>query len=128
MKYVLKSFSLIIFICLSTYACFDKENQHRYIYINNNSTNNIYYRFSFAYPDTSLKNSDPNNYKVNADEQVFTSASCFAFNNTIQLFIMAASIVENEPWDTIVANNKVLKRYQFTEQLLQNDNWTITYP
>ena len=46
----------------------------------------------------------------------------------MQMFILDADVVENEPWDSIVVHYKVLKRYQFTEQDLQNHSWTLTYP
>lgn len=115
---------LMLFISLSGSSCHREE----YIYIKNSSDKTIYYRFSFAYPDTTLKKSDPDNYKVNSKSQTFTTASVFAFNPTLQLFIFDADVIEKEPWDTIVAHHMVLKRYQFTESEMQKSNWTITYP
>jgi hypothetical protein len=111
-----------------TIASCDNKEKHRYIYINNNSTHAIYYRFSFAYPDTTLKESDPNNYKLISGEQHVTSAASFAYNSTMQIFILDSYVVENEPWDTIVTHYQILKRYQFTEQFLESQNWTISYP
>ena len=125
MKNIVK-FALLFFFSVLTISC--PEKIHRYLYIKNNSSESIYYRFSFAYPDTSLMNSDPNNYKIIPAEQIITSSNGFTFNNTLQLFFLDAKVVETEPWDSIVLHNKILKRYQFTEQLVQTNNWTITYP
>ncbi|MBK5215881.1 MAG: hypothetical protein JJE53_03710 [Candidatus Pacebacteria bacterium] len=118
---------LTFYICLSASSC-NNEEQHRYIYIKNNFSKAIYYRLSFAFPDTTLKESDPNNYKINSGVQTFTAAKSFAYNPTMQMFILDADVVEKEPWDSIVAHYEILKRYQFTESDMQNWNWTITYP
>jgi len=118
--------TMIIFIVAS--SCFNKEERNRHIYIKNNSIKAIYYRLSFAYPDTTLNESDPNNYKINSGEQISTSASSFIYNSTMQMFILDANVVETEPWDSIVLHYQVLKRYQFTEHFLESLNWIITYP
>jgi len=123
--YLMLSLAILVFLAGS---CNNKEEQNRHIYVRNNSAKAIYYRLSFAYPDTTLKESDPNNYKINSGEQISTSASSFVYNTTMQMFILDADVVENEPWDSIVVHYKVLKRYQFTEQDLQNHSWTLTYP
>jgi hypothetical protein len=115
-------------ICLGSSSCFNKEERYRHIYIKNNSSKAIYYRLSFAFPDTTLKESDPNNYKINSGEQVSTSASSFIYNTTMQMFILDAAVVETVPWDSIVLHHQILTRYQFTEQFLESRNWTITYP
>ena len=117
---------LMLFISLSSSSCHKEE--HRYIYIKNSSDKNIYYRFSFAYPDTTLGKSDPDNYKVNSKSQTFTTANVFAFNTTTQLFIFDANTVESTPWDSIVKHYTVLKRYQLTKSDMEKMNWTITYP
>ena len=117
--------TMIIYIGAS--SCNNKEERYRRIYIINNSNKAIYYRLSFAYPDTTLNESDPNNYKINSGEQVSTSASSFIYNSIMQMFILDASVVEREPWDSIVLHYQVLKRYQFTEHFLESLNWIITY-
>ena len=127
MKNMINLITLItLIISLSVSSCHKEE--HRYIYIENNSNSAIYYRFSFAYPDTTLKNSDPDNYKIKSESKTFTTARVFAFNATMQLFIFDSTTIENTLWDSIVARNMVLKRYQFTESDMQQANWTITYP
>lgn len=118
----------MIFVGLNISSCDRNKEGHKYIYIKNNLNKAIYYRFSYTFPDTTLKNSDNNNYKINPGVQIYTTASSFVYNPTIQLFIFDADVVEKEPWDSIVIHYKVLKRYQFTEGDLQKNNWTITYP
>jgi len=122
----IKVIALLILVGFISFACPSNEDGH--IYIKNNSVKTIYYRLSFAYPDTTLMQSDPNNYKINPGKQISTSASSFVYNATMQMFIFDADVVENEPWDSIVAHSLVLKRYQFTEQGLEKCNWIITYP
>lgn len=127
MKYIINIGTLLmLFISLSGSSCHREE--HRYIYIKNSSDKTIYYRFSFAYPDTTLTRSDPDNYKINPKSQTFTTASVFAFNPMSQMFIFDADVIEREPWDSIVAHHMVLKRYQFTESDMGKSNWTITFP
>jgi hypothetical protein len=43
-------------------------------------------------------------------------------------FIFDKQTVVEQPWDTIVENNLVLKRYDLSLQDLESMNWTITYP
>jgi hypothetical protein len=117
---------LTLLVSLILISCHREWNQ--YYKIQNNSSKAIYYRFSYAFPDTTLKKSDPNNYKVNSGQQISTSANNFSFNSTIQIFIFDADVIEKEPWDSIVLHGEILKRYQFTEIDMKNDSWTITYP
>jgi hypothetical protein len=128
MKDMLRFFTVIIFAFLIGSSCNNKFERNRHIYIKNNSNKSIYYRFSFAYPDTTLGESDPNNYIIISGEQVSTSASSFAYNPTLQMYFLDAGVVDTEPWDSIVVHYKVLKRYQFTEQDMKTSNWIITYP
>jgi hypothetical protein len=122
------SITFLIIVLVLCSSCFNDNDRNRHIYIRNNSVKAIYYRFSFTYPDTSLIGSDPNNYKINPGEQRSTSASGFAYNSTLQIFILDANVVESEPWDSIVSRYSVLKRFQFTEQEMETKNWIVNYP
>jgi hypothetical protein len=134
MKNLIKLLVLVsFFVCNGFSGC--KENQHRYIYVQNNSGMAIYYGLSYSYPDTSLtKVGDiPGNngsvaYKVYAGEEITLYAAAFAVNPTMQMFLLDAGVVEKEPWDSIVKYNKVLRRYQYTESDMEKWNWRITYP
>lgn len=126
---------LTFFVCLSASSCNNKEEQYRHIYVKNNSSKTIYYGLSYSYPDTSLEKIDdvPGNngsiaYRINFGDQGTLAAKNFAYNPTMQMFILDAAVVEEVPWDSIVAHYLVLKRYQFTEQDMKTHNWTIAYP
>jgi len=126
---------LTMFVTLSASSCNNKEELHRYIYLINSSDKAVFYGLSYAYPDTSLKKIEdaPGNngsiaYKINVGKQTTLPAASFAYNPTMQLFIFDADVIENTPWDSIVAYNMVLKRYQFTESDMEKANWTINYP
>ncbi len=117
-------------------SCFNnKEGLHRYIYLKSNSANTIYFGLSYAYPDTSINKISmvPGEngsiaHKIPSRGQSILPADNFVYNPTMQLFIFDATTIETTPWDSIVAHNMVLKRYQFTESDMQQANWTITYP
>ncbi len=126
---------LTMFVSLSASSCNNKEELHRYIYLKNSTSKTIYYGLSYSYPDTSFNKIEdvPGNkgsiaYRINAGVQTTLPAASFAYNPTMQLFIFDANTIETTPWDSIVAHNMVLKRYQFTESDMQQANWTITYP
>ena len=102
-----------------------------YFTIKNNSNTDIYYLPSFSYPDTLLKQSEypPAGYKIlKHSEEEIPATPLFDMNKTLIIFIFDADTIENVPWDTIVKNYYILKRYEVTEQDLENLNWTITYP
>ena len=48
--------------------------------------------------------------------------------DTLFVYVFDAEIVETTPWDTVLANNLILKRYDLSLEDLQNMNWTIIYP
>jgi len=126
-------FFFISILALIIFGCHDKDF-HRYIYLQNKSNKTIYYGLSSSYPDTSLTKIDdhPGNngsiaYKVKIDDETTLPAAYFALNPTIQLFIFDADLIENNPWDTIIKYNMILKRYQYNESDMQNYDWTISY-
>ena len=128
--------TITLFVSLSASSCHrNEEEQHRYIYVKNNSGKAIYFGLSYSYPDTSLlkiEDAPGKNgsiaYKINAGKQTTLAASNFVYNPTMQMFVFDANTIESTPWDSIVAHHMVLKRYQFTESDMGKINWTITYP
>jgi len=134
MKNMINIFTLLtLFASLSISSC--HKEQHRYIYVQNNSSKAVFYGLSYSYPDTSLKKIEdvPGNngsiaYKINPGKQTTLPAAVFAYNPTMQMFIFDSNTIENTPWDSIVAHYMVLKRYQFTESDMEKSDWTITYP
>jgi len=126
-------FFIIIIIVLGNLAstCKRDPNFRRYFHIKNNSDNPVYYEFSFTFPDTNLANIEnkPNSsYKIDAHKKAELTSGLLAYNDTTLIFIFDAYVVENESWDSIVAQYKILKRYQLTVSDLQNNNWIVTYP
>jgi hypothetical protein len=124
---------LMLFISLSSSSCHKEE--HRYIYLKNNSSKSIYYGISYSYPDTSLqkiedvpgRNGNISHEIISGDQETLLAAD-FAVNSTMQLFIFNADVIEKNTWDSIVTHHMVLKRYQYTESDMGKANWTITYP
>lgn len=116
-----------------------RENNSWFFSIKNNSGKAIYYAISTTYPDTNLKNiGDPpgiilnrsykTTYRINANEETQVNSGVFAINKVILLYVFDATILEKEPWDSIVANYNVLNRYQLNRADIQNNNRTLTYP
>ena len=133
MKYKMGSFIFMIIVAFIISGCPD-EDVHRYIYLQNKSSETIYYGLSASYPDTSLTNIEdhPGNngsiaYRVESNDETTLPAAFFALNSTLQLFIFDANVIENNPWDSIAKYGMVLKRYQFTELDMEKSNWTISY-
>jgi len=129
---------IIALITISTKCYKNRVDCHQIIYVNNNSNNTIYFYRGNYYPDTSIKNFNPvlsgNTYKV--DEQSVTknySRGCYEddfqySHNKLIYFIFDANTLETTPWDTVRAKYLILKRYEFTLEDFQNNNFTITYP
>lgn len=125
---------LIFFALLTLFGCHNDDDVHRYIYFQNSSDKTIYYGLSYSYPDTGLTKIEdyPGNngsiaYKVKSGEKTTLAAANFVYNPTMQLFIFDADLIENNPWDSIVKYNMILKRYQYTESDMEKCNWTISY-
>ena len=131
MKKMMNLFALFaLFVALSATTC-TKNEYHRYIHLQNNSNKPIYFLGTFSFPDTTLlseKYKPVKAYKLMPSEKNIIETKVFAYNPTLQVFIFDATIIEQEPWDSIVKKYKVLKRYQFTKQEIENRDWTVTYP
>jgi hypothetical protein len=133
MKTRLHLIRVLIFISIMTfYGCHDDDP--RYIYLQNDSSEPIYYGLSYAYPDTNLNSIDQKpgyngniSHKVQSGIETTLPAASFAFNSTMQLFIFDADRIENNPWDSIVKYSMILKRYEFTELDMRKDHWRISY-
>lgn len=133
MKKMIKYLAFILLtICL--FGC-PGNDDYKMIYIKNNSDKTVYYGFSYAYPDTGLKQigqfpgEDGNiSHRLNSGEQGFGFGSSLDINPILQLYIFDADVIEREPKDSVIAHYKVLKRYQFDKAKLDEIGWTITYP
>ena len=123
--FLLAGFSLII-SCEEIFGI-------RYFNVENRTNKHVYTRYSFVYPDVSLKGIDYrpelkwDSYKIEPGQIENAPLSFFSYNKTVQLFIFDAEEVQKTPWDTIVKYNRYLKHYQFTESELEKMNWEIIY-
>ena len=123
-------YTLLIFVVLnSSFICTKGVTSFT---IKNNSDEPIYFGISVSYPDTTLLfvNRPPEGDYVPAETTVkdIRGEISFGLNDTVQYFIFDANVIQTEPWEQVKAENKYLKRYVFSEQDIQNSNYTITYP
>ena len=127
--------TLVIIILFGLESCHPNDDNPTHFKIINSSIKSIYYAFSYSYPDTSIYRIDNPPYfngnktaKINSKDSTSVRLIVLGLNKTTQMFIFDADVVENNPWDSIIVHNNVLKRYQFSESDLKNWNWTIKYP
>ena len=122
------------------------ENCHKTIVFNNQTDNALYVRGSFDYPDTLAISSDanpildPNFSKVGANEtneNVLWRRDCFETvfingttipSDTLMVYVFDANVLETTPWETVISDNLILKRYDLSLDDLKNMDWTINYP
>ncbi len=50
------------------------------------------------------------------------------YSDTHSIYIFDAEVIENTPWETVVRDYLVLKRYDLSLSDLQRLNWQVTYP
>ena len=126
----------LFFLLLIMLGCPREETEdcHRGVTIINNSDKPIYYKVGISYPDTSLyynPASSPNPYKISANSRKkHWFGDCYeaAVRETLMVFIFDAYTLEHTPWDTVVANYMVLKRYDLSLNDLNKLKWHVTYP
>jgi hypothetical protein len=141
----MNSVILLIMYLLFNQGCGDKEDScHKTIIFVNNTEKIIYVESAYEYPDTLAYRFNPNpildptHSEVLPNEentQVLWSRDCIelAFkdlipSDTLMVFIFDGQVLENTPWDTIISNYLVLKRYDLSLQDLEQMNWTVEYP
>jgi len=135
MKYL--TFFLVGIIFVSN-TCSNKNDKdcHTSITIFNNSDKAIYFHISPAYSDTLILDFNPTEAnkdfkieKFSSKKDIFRSCIEGKFYNSseIRYFIYDAQILDSTPWDTIVNNYMILKRFDLSLEDLQKMNWTISY-
>jgi len=135
MKNKILKFIIVTYFCALNCSCWYLIKTEPHIKIKNNSGKAIYIGVSYSYPDTGINKIDFVPYingnktqKINAYDSVYKGSSFLDMSPTIEMFFFDADVVEKNPWDSIVAHNWVLKRYQFTKDDVEKWHWTITYP
>jgi len=106
--------------------------------IANNSNSTVYFNYSFAFPDTTLRLEDnpvtsDDFYRIQSGETVTNPImgrweSKFDIYDTLMIFIFDETTLKNVPWDTIMKNYMILKRYDLSLEDLVRMDWRVTYP
>jgi len=138
------NYIILILLFLLNNTCKKNEDCHKIIKVFNTSNKAIYVQGSDGYPDTMYFKYNPNPAlspeinKVESGETNTTSLQikdCWEINiknvmqsDKLMIYIFDSEILENIPWDTVIANNMVLNRYDLSLEDLKNSNWSITYP
>ena len=52
----------------------------------------------------------------------------FIASDTLIVYVIDTAILESTPWDTVIKNYLVLKRYDLSLLDFHSLNWEITYP
>lgn len=135
----MRSLSIIIMILLLG-GCVDRhenDNCHKHVTIINNSNSPIYFISSGRkYPDTLTlyPNHTGNQYymigEFSQGKDIYRYCLEYDFKRQSiwMYFIFDAHLLETTPWDTVVKNYMILKRYDLTLEDMQKSDWTITYP
>ncbi len=131
-------YSSILLISTALNCIKNTDDCHKEYTVVNNSDHDIYYKVSLRYPDTTLiydlnPTVDPTLYRIyKFNNKAQFDRDCyegwFFAVDTIMCFIFDAQTIERTPWDTIMTNYLILKRYDLSINDMQNTNWTITYP
>jgi len=141
MKTLITTFVLAILLLGSTCKK-EGEDCHKTIMFANQIDNTLYVTLSYGYPDTlAIYNNPslvPNQYKVlpnETNEHSLSGRECIEleFNysipsDTLMVYVFDANVLETIPWETVISDNLILKRYDLSLEDLQDSDWTITYP
>ena len=128
------------FLLFTAQSCKDRSDCHGGITIQNNSSKAIYVDAAAGYPDTTYFKYGPNpagnayDKKVEAGQGNTAGVNSFGncmesfLTKPIMIYIFDAHVLETTPWDTVIAHNLYLKRYDLTLADIKNRNWLVTYP
>jgi len=130
---------LLVSLIMLCSTCENKKDEPK-MRIKNNTKEAIYASWHTQYPDTGLTyltnptlNTHINKVLSNSLQESHYKAPSEGIFETMKsdvllVFIFDAATLESTPWDTVVANYLILKRYELTLQDLENMNWIVTYP
>jgi hypothetical protein len=132
------SLAFLSFMVLNISCSHKDENKHDLILFKNDSDKTIYLKSSVDYPDTMIHFSNPvlagNSYKVAPNtigdplRLTDTYEELFRQIDTLMVFVFDSQTLENVPWETVINNYIILKRYDLSYLDLNTINWTIIYP
>ena len=131
-------FTILSILLLNAWGSSPDPNKCRVkVTIQNNSDKNIYFNSGSGTPQIGfgynpLKSGDYFKIVPNASKSdIFgRDRGCYEDlfkenNNKLYYLLYDEQVLLNEPWDTIVKYDKVLKRYSFTVEQMQSANWVI---
>ncbi len=87
-------------------------------YIYNTATDDMYL----------VRRGEQNNRKATEAGGCVESLFAEHYADTLNIYIFDAEVIENTPWETVVRDYLVLKRYDLSLSDLQRLNWQVTYP
>lgn len=140
MKNIIK-YTILFLSALIFSACPDKDQVvDSEVIIYNNSNIDINYALQYNHPlDTSLQllhvvhpsSAEDHIVKSNSSDSLkgpFKSLFSELDNKIMMVYIFSKDTIDNIPWEEIVDQKLVLKRYDLTFDDLEDLDWTITYP
>ncbi len=139
MKNLVVILSLFV-IC--SYACVKQPFVDKFytIIVTNNSSKKIRVYLadenaSKQYPDTALPTSKPALQNMGKGESCyFDSKTSWEENlkklpsDTLSVYFISNDDYENEQWDSLRINYKILKRFDLSIENLKSNNYNISYP
>jgi hypothetical protein len=120
--------------CLPHYVLFS---------VNNQSSKQIYYSYATSYPDTSINigyikpgsTATPSvllgpgqQFTMSAPSSLDDYFASLIPSDTLLVFIYDAKVVMTTPWDSIVNNYIILKRYELSIDNIKKMKNVIVYP
>lgn len=121
-------------VCHKTISFINKSDEAIYVSCDTHYPDTLYFGHysgltSNAYTNKILANTKSDRPLQNRDcwETDFNYEDIIP-SDTLMVYVFDAQILENTPWDSVVSNYLVLKRYDLSLQDLQNMSWAITYP
>lgn len=140
MKFTIITISIfILFLCTACPEQIDPADSE--LIIKNNSEDSIAYYFellapldtslsTIAYPQTSENIQSriipPNSETSNSEG--FRRAFYGNPNKVLMIYMFSPAVIDTVPWDSIVSNYQILRRYDLTLNDLEAIGWTVEYP
>jgi hypothetical protein len=143
-KNIAYDLSIILFaFFLMSAKCTHNLGEKEELLLNNNSSDTILFHGDFRSPSDTLLpdytfyyNNEVKNAKIicpNSSivlekywKHLFHDRDISDFQ--YKIFYFKKSVVDSVPWDQIVAEYQIIKRYDLSYEDLTNLNWTISFP
>lgn len=132
-KYFLISL-LSIFVLLS--SCYQDPYYHTQVFLVNNSSDTIFcnYKTMKNNSDTLLPDNSKHNKKIPPSKRVAYSYFCaeqrfgYVEKKHAMITVFDYEVIRNNSWDTIKKYDLVEKRYLLDIDLLEQNDYVLTYP